>query len=150
MRSCAAPTKWHSVTTGVYLGGYPSAQFALNRAYAYQLSFLGATNDLDVSGDTYTLWYDRSIGYGITYVLFPYFKPWSSNRYTLDFIVYDCWWHAFFDGIHHPQGFTVNYWWRDTPKLPTLTIVDPGSSAAEAFSPLPSQPPTYWFPPVYT
>ena len=110
------------MTTGVYLGGSPSDRFSFTRSYAYQLSIIGDTNDIDQAGDTFTMWIDRGIGYGITYVLQPYILPWSSNHYTLDFVVYDCWWHAFFDGIHHPQAFTVNYWWRSTPIKPTLSL----------------------------
>lgn len=138
------------MTTGVYLGGFPSNKFAFPRSYAYQLSFLGDTVDYDQSGDTFTMWIDRGIGYGITYVLHPYILPWSSNRYTLDYVVYDCWWHAFGDGIHHPQGFTVNFWWRTTPEKPTLSIIQPLGGTLEKVVHLDGQPPGYWLPPTYT
>ena len=132
------------MTTGVYLGSSPDARFTFNRAYMYQLSFIGDTNDIDQFGDTFTMWIDRSIGYGITYVLNSYIQPWTSNSYTLDHVVYDCWWHAFFDSVHHPQAFTTNWWWRGTPGKPTVSIIQPTAGTIETFHPVDQAPPTYW------
>lgn len=135
------------MTTGVYLGGYPGNTFAFPRSYMHQLSLLGDSSDTEQSGDVFTMWINRAIGYGVTYVLQPYILPWSSNRYTLDFVVYDCWWFANFDGIHHPQGFTVNYWWRGSPARPTITLVQPLAGTQESFFEIPPPPPDYWLPP---
>lgn len=135
------------MTTGVYLGGYPSDKFSFTRSYASVLSFIGDSADFDVSGDTFTMWIDRSIGYGITYILNDFIQPWSSNGYTLDYVVYDCWWHAYFDGVHHPQSFTVNYWWRGDPLQPNLSIIQPVGGVLVKEYTLPPAPPTYWLPP---
>lgn len=137
------------MTTGIYLGGYPSNKFSFTRSYAIQLEILGDSNDVDVSGDTYTMWIDRPTGYGVTYVLNDFIKPWSSNGYTLDYVVYDCWWHQFFDGIHHPQAFTVNFWWRGTPTIATLTLVQPLAGTASYRELLPPAPPGYWLAPPF-
>jgi hypothetical protein len=131
---------------GVFLGAYPSAQFAFPRSYAYQLSLLGQSNDVEQFGDKFIQWIDRSIGYGVTYVLNDFILPWSSNRYTLDHVVYDCWWHAFFDGVHHPQAYTVNFWVRGSPLLNTITLVDPALQTHEAFIALSPSPTGYWTP----
>jgi hypothetical protein len=93
-----------------------------------------------------TVMYDPLIGYFTTYVIDERFLPWSSNRWTLDFIVVDCWWQAFFDGIHHVQSFTTNHWYRSDPPLATISLINPFASAAEYFIPLPSQPSDYWLP----
>lgn len=135
------------MTTGIYLGGYPSDRFSFTRSYAAQLSIIGDTGDIDQFGDTLIMWIDRSIGYGITYVLKPWIIPWSSNGYTLDFVVHDCWWHAFFDGIHHAQVFTVNYWWRGDPQRPVISIIQPGGGVVETFIHIDGPPPNYWLPP---
>jgi len=108
------------------------------------LEILGDTNDVDVSGDTYTMWIDRPTGYGITYVLNDYIKPWSSNGYTLDHIVYDCWWHQFFTGIHNPQVFTTNFWARGADNVWTITIVQPGGGTQSYIEQLPPAPSGYW------
>lgn len=136
--------------TGIYLGGYPSDKFSFTRSYVAQLVIQGDTGDIDQAGDTFTMWIDRSIGYGITYILNDFIQPWSSNGYTLDFVVYDCWWHAFFDGVHHPQAFTVNYWWRGTPIRPVLSIIQPAGGVVETFIDIPGAPPDYWLPPAPT
>ena len=134
------------MTTGVFLGAYPSPQFAFPRSYAYQLSFIGDTTDYDQAGDQFTMWIDRLIGYGITYVLNSYVQPWSSNRYTLDHVVYDCWWHAFFDGVHHPQAYTVNFWTRGSPLRNTVSIIQPLGGTLEKFVHLDQAPMNYWTP----
>jgi len=130
--------------TGVFLGAYPSPRFAFTRSYVEKLEILGDSNDVDVSGDQYTMWIDRPTGYGVTYILNSYIKPWSSNGYTLDHVVYDCWWHYGFDGIHHPQAFTVNCWPRGSFSLTTLTLVQPLAGTASYSEYLPSSPANYW------
>lgn len=134
------------MTTGVYLGSYPAPQFAFPRSYAIALTTLGDSNDIEISDDTITMYIDRTLNYGVVYVLFPYVIPWSSNRYTLDHIVYDCWWFYGFDGVHHPQAFTTNYWIRTAANVPCVTVVQPLAGTFEAIIPLPSQPPGYWLP----
>jgi hypothetical protein len=132
-----------------YLGSYPSARFAFPRSYAYQLSIIDATATVILAGDTIIVMFDASIGYFTTYVLDPRFLPWTSNRCTLDFIVLDCWWQAFFDGVHHVQSFTTNHWYRGTPAVATVSLINPFASAMEHFIPLPSQPSDYWLAPPF-
>lgn len=134
------------MTTGIYLGGSPSNKFAFYRSYAYVLTTLGDSNDIEVDGNTITMFIDRPTNYGVVYVLNDFIIPWSSNRYTLDYVVYDCWWFSGFDGIHHPQAFTVNFWPRTTLGISGLTIVQPLAGTFEAIIPLPSQPAGYWTP----
>ena len=134
------------MTTGVYLGSYPDARFVYTRSYAAILQIVGDTNDVDVSGDFLTMWIDRSIGYGITYELYPFVKPWSSNHYTLDHVVFDCYWHAFFDSVHHPQAYTTNFWWVGAPVRPTISIIQPAAGISTFDIVLPPPPPGYWSP----
>lgn len=148
MKNFAENTAWANMPTGVYLGGFPSPEFAFTRSYAAQLGFYGDSTDIDQSGDTFTVWLDRPTGYGIVYVLNDFIQPWSSNRYTLDFVVADCWWIYNFDGFHHPQAFTVNYWWRGFPLRPTISLIQPSAGSLETFIPLPHSPVDYWLPPV--
>lgn len=134
------------MTTGNYLGGYPGNTFAFPRSYVTQLSVLGDSADVEFSGDLVTMFISRPLNYGVAYILQPYIQPWSSNRYTLDFVVQDCWWFFGLDGVHHVQDFTVNVWWRGTPARPTLTLVQPLAGTQEAFLDLPPAPPDYWLP----
>ena len=138
------------MTTGEYIGGYPSNKFTITRSYAYQLSFLSETADVERSGNTFTVFINRATNFGVVYVIQDWVIPWSSNRLSLDFVVYDCWWFLGGDGVHHPQIFTVNYWWRGSPIKPTLTIVQPGSAGHEKFFALPGAPADYWLPPVFS
>jgi len=137
------------MTTGIYLGGYPSDRFVVYRSYYYQLEIVGDSNDVDVVGDTITMWISRPLNYGITYVLNDYVIPWSSNRYTLDFIVYDCWWFFGGSGVHNAQAYTVNFWPRTADLIPTLSIIQPLGGIASFITPLPYQPSTWWTPLPY-
>lgn len=134
------------MTTGILIGAVPSPRFAFTRSYISQLGFYGSSNDIDQSGDQFTVWLNRTIGYGIVYVLYPNILPWNSNHYTLDHVVYDCWWIYNFDGVHHPQFYSINWWWRGTPELQTISIVEYAGGAMEKFYTLGNPPSTYWLP----
>lgn len=134
------------MTTGIYVGGFPSAKFGFPRSYAAQFNIYATTTDIDQFGDTFTVWINRTIGYGITFILQPYVLPWSSNYYTLDFLVYDLWWHAFFDGVHHPDTYSMAFTWLGSPARPTITIALSIGGSIENISQLPPAPPTYWYP----
>ena len=133
-----------------FLGAYPQPRFALPRSYAYQLSILDGAAAVTMVDNVITVMFNPLIGYYTTYVLDERFLPWSSNRWTLDFIVAACTWQAYFDGVHHLQAFTVNHWFRGVPAVPTITLVNPYSSPNEYFLPLPHQPADYWSPPPFT
>lgn len=138
------------MTTGIPVTLAPSAQFAFPRSYVAQLMVLDNVSDVERSGDTITVHLDRSIGYGIVYVLNSYIIPWSSNRYTIDHVIYDCWWFAFFDGVHHPQGYSVYYECRGSPPLPSILIANPAGWTIDNILPIPSAPAGYWLPPYPT
>lgn len=132
--------------TGIYLGGYPSNKFAFPRSYLKQFCIIATSGDVEQSDDQFTVWFDRLIGYGVTFILQPNILPWNSNRYTLDYFVYDLWWHAFFDGVHHPDSYTAAMTWRGTPKRPTLSITLSSGGTVETFFPLLPAPSDYWLP----
>lgn len=125
----------------------PTQKFAFKRSYAAQIVVSGQSNDVEFVGGTITQWIDRSIGYGIVYKILPAFVAWSSNRYTLDYIVDDVWWFAFFDGIHHPQDYRIAFATMGMPYRPSVWIVDPASTAFSVTLPLSPAPPSYWVPP---
>jgi len=130
-----------------YFGGYPGDTFAFPRSYAWQLSIIGDIDSIAVDGNEITLWINPAIGYYILYTLDPRFWNWSSNRWTLDYIVTDCRWFAFFDGVPHLQFFTVNFWYRGLTLIPTVSLIQPFAATLEEFIPLPQSPPDYWKPP---
>lgn len=130
-----------------FLGGYPGDTFAFPRSYAWQLSFIGDIDSLTIVDNEVILMINPAIGYYIRYLLDERFLPWSSNRWTLDYIVTSCHWFAFFDGVPHMQLFTVNFWNRGATLIPTVSIIQPFAATIEEFIPLPQSPPTYWKPP---
>lgn len=133
--------------TGVPYGYFPSAKFAFPRSYFAQILVSDQAADITRVGNSIHTSIDPLIGYGIWYQIHPNIWPWSSNRYTLDFVVVDCWWEAFFDGVHHPQGYTTNFLYYGTPPLPTLQIANPFISTFNEVIHVTQAPSYYWLPP---
>lgn len=132
------------MTTGILVGASPSPQFRFPRSYLKQLAIVGATNDVEQFGNEFVLWLDRSISYGVRIVFADFILPWSSNVYSLDHAVYDLWWFAFGDGVHHPDTFSVLWSHRGTPPIPTLSVVTSSASLHENFVHLDVSPPDWW------
>jgi hypothetical protein len=134
------------VPTGIPYGYFPSAKFAFPRSYFARILVTDQSPNITLVGNLIHTDIDASIGYGIWYVLDIRIMPWSSNRYTLDFPVIDCWWEAFFDGIHHPQGYEVNFTYHGTPLLPCLEIRNPFIQTDQEVFNVAQAPPNYWLP----
>lgn len=128
-------------------GSYtPQAKFAFPRSYAYQIYVEDQSPNITRVGDYIHTDIDASIGYGIWYKVRPQIWEWSSNRYTLDFVVEDCWWEAFFDGIHHPQDFVVAFASRSTPQIPSIVISNPFIQTDFVVIPISQAATNYWTP----
>lgn len=127
-------------------GYYPGAKFAFPRSYYYQIYVEDQSPNISRVGNFIHVDIDTSIGYGIWYKLRPQFWNWSSNRYTLDFVIEDVWWEAFFDGVHHPQNVIVQYGSRGTPPIDSLIISNPAIQTDFVALPVQQAPGTYWTP----
>jgi hypothetical protein len=134
------------VPAGIFTDGYPSDEFTFIRSYISRFCIISTSTDIDQFGDTFTVWFDRSIGYGATFTLRSDFLPWNSNRYRLDNVVEDLYWHAFFDSIHHPDSYSAAVTWRGDPVLQTYSITLSSGGTEEVFLPLDHSPGDYWLP----
>jgi len=124
----------------------PQAKFAFPRSYFYEIVVEDqAPTILRVGNNIHTI-IDASVGYGIWYIINPKMWAWSSNRYTLDHVVLDCWWEYGFDGVHHPQDYGVA--WNGEPlRLKThILINNPFLTTNFARFPVDPQPSNYWTP----
>lgn len=124
----------------------PSAKFAFPRSYAYQIYVEDQAPTITRVGDYIHTDISSVIGYGIWYKIRPQMWNWSSNRYTLDFVVETCWWEAFFDGIHHDQDYVVALAPRGTSPLMSIVISNPYIQTDFVPFAIAQAPSTYWTP----
>jgi hypothetical protein len=122
-------------------------KFAFPRSYIHQLVVSDQSPNITLTDNVILTTIDITIGYWIVYVLDPRFMAWSSNRYTLDFPVVECYWQAFFDGVHHPQSVATNYIYYGPTPLPSLEVRNPFLVTDQHVFPLAAAPPGYWVPP---
>jgi len=79
-------------------------------------------------------------------VLEDRFWDWSSNAYTLDFVVKESYWTPDGSPSYVPMPFLVTYY-TDTPNKSPYLIYSPFSSpGGVTYFELPSAPPGYWLP----
>lgn len=124
----------------------PGAKFAFPRSYYYQIYCEDQSPNISRFLDYIHVDIDPTIGYGIWYKIRPQFWNWSSNRYTLDFVLEDVWWEANFDGVHHPQAAVVQFGSRGNPPIASLIISNPFIQTDFVALDVQQAPPTYWTP----
>jgi len=75
------------------------------------------------------------------------FWDWSSNRYTLDFVVEESYYQPGGVGSYVPMPFLVTYY-TNTPDYSPYLVYSPFSSPGGiTYYQLPPAPPDYWLPP---
>lgn len=76
------------------------------------------------------------------------FVPWNSNRYTLDFVIAQCYFNNTFTGDLIALNYHVSHWLPTDSARRHLLISIPGfgSVRRDNFD-LPGQPDDYWLPP---
>jgi len=76
----------------------------------------------------------------------PNFWLWSSNTYTLDYVLKDWWVLVDPDPTPQPLNFDYGWWINPTSKVPELVLSLSGFSHEYPYA-LPPAPPSYWKPP---
>lgn len=126
----------------------PQGQFAFPRSYVEgiyvrhdvgMLTFTGSLLTFIVAGSpdaVVRVWFD------------PRFTPWSSNRWTLDFVTIDA-------SYQYPPGAQIRplpfyvYWVIPPGKGRAHIGIDAWYGSEYTAIPLATQPPGYWLPPPY-
>jgi len=128
---------------GFLVGTSPSPKFAFPRSYVLNLAFTAGGWPMTQADNVFTLVVGSPVVYTEVLELYPNFFEWSSNRYTLDYIVKSI---GYFTpgGPLSPAGVGVNWFPNDDPPTPSILFdfVATGSPLRR-FS-LPPAPPDYW------
>lgn len=79
----------------------------------------------------------------------PRFWSWSSNTWTLDWIIEESVYRYLPDTTFHPMAFVLDYWTRPLGAVPTVKFYPFGIVFPDDhFYPLEGAPPDYWCPPT--
>lgn len=134
-----------TIGTGHFL---PSAKFAFPRAYYRGIGF-------DIAGYTVTAadysyrWVKVSDPFEIwTIAIDPRFYYWSSNRWTLDFVMTDFYYQIGGLPTRYPQPYTLQTWTHPNNLSPYLLFQFSNIDFGEFhWFDFPPAPPGYWRPP---
>lgn len=133
-----------TIGTGTF---YPGARFAFPRSYIYQLDIAGYGDLVTQVGNIFTI--HDTVGGTATVAIIKIdnrFVPWSSNGWTLDFIVTD--FYALINGNppEVPLNFALGYAKSSLNQRPCLRFEwFTGAPLYQTF-PLAGQPLNYWLP----
>jgi hypothetical protein len=100
----------------------PSAKFAVTRSYVKKIAFTTGGWPTEWDGTLFRVYVGSPLVY-INNVLFnPKFIAWSSNVYSLDYIVEQCYYQVPPLFAHNPSTIGVNWFPNDDPPTPSLQI----------------------------
>jgi hypothetical protein len=132
-----------TIGTGTYS---PQPRFTPTRAYVGAIAFPSELTLETSAGGVYVL-NDFSLYNDRLFVKIKYnFFLWSSNRYTLDWIVEECYFHALPSTVEHPLNFHLKYLAGTGTYPATLFCQLAPFSNVPARVDLPAAPAGYWRP----
>ena len=133
-----------TIGTGTY---NPQPKFFLPRSYVFGINFATYSgNTVTRSGDRFTV---HAVPPDPTFLvcqILPAFYPWSSNSYSLDFIITEFWYKAGGVGSEIPLPFQLGYFQDPLRHSSSLYIQWSGTVPTFNYFPLPSAPSNYWLP----
>lgn len=124
----------------------PQGGFSFPRSYVGNVAFPADwtleshTNEQFVFND-FMFYNDR-----IFVNLYQPFWAWSSNRYTLDHIVVDCYYHALPSTVDTPTPFSLTYLPPTPTHAATLRLLSPFFGSTIQYFSLPPVNQPYWLP----
>lgn len=146
MRRSASSTAWANQVTIGTITCYPSAGFSFRRSYISEVAISGILGIPVISGNYWYFPHPVLPNEDYHLVWEDDFLAWSSNMYTLDFIVKE-YYHTFTgDPTHYPVDFSQTYFPPTTTRGVRLLNVPFGVSTTPNVFPLASAPPSYWLP----
>jgi len=131
---------------GVYVSSSPSKPFAFPRSYVKGFQIHDEGTSLTISGSEIWSNIPGIPGYRNVYEIRPVVLPWSSNRYTLNYVVLNCWWRTNASPSQHPQAYAVDYIYDPIDKAFWIRIRNPAVVGIRKILTAPPPAPGYWLP----
>lgn len=124
----------------------PNAGFSFPRSYVFWVAFpsdwtLESHTDGQFVFNDFMFYNDR-----IYINLYHSFWAWNSNRYTLDHIVVDCYYHPLPSTVDTPTPFSLSYIAPTPTRKATIRLLSPFFGTGLQYFALPSPSVPYWLP----
>lgn len=132
-----------TIGTGTF---FPQGQFSFIRPYVGNFAVPSVWN-LESHSAHQFVFNDFGIYNDRIFInLFPAFWGWTTNNYTLDHIVTDCYYHALPSTVDTPTPFSLTFVPATPTRLATLKLLSPYFATTLQYFPLPARDQPYWMP----
>jgi hypothetical protein len=132
-----------TIGAGVYS---PQSKFSFPRSYVRGISLEVVANGITMVGDTITFINPSLPSQHFTVVIDPRVFPWSSNGYTLDYVISESYYQNDPDPTEFPMSFALSYF-MPAARAPYLNFQPFQLNFAQKhYFDLPLAPPGYWLP----
>ena len=130
-----------TIGTGAF---YPGGRFTFPRSYIAKVENCTAGFLLTQTGNVFTLDFRPTFNTIYHWRFHPDWWAWSSNVWTLDHIITECYYTLPPSPVETPLNFGL-YWVRYAPDpVPQLQVAPNLSTANPVKASFPSYPPSYW------
>lgn len=134
-----------TIGTGTFV---PTARFSFPRSFINELVLYRNLDAVTFIGNVFTIYAPPPDPTTATIKILPAFIAWSSNGYTLDYLVTECYYQLTPGGTENPMPFDVVFHVNPTNGHNQLVIGWFGLHADPETFPLESAPSSYWLPPL--
>lgn len=121
-----------------------SPKFSIPRPYMEGIEIGNTWTSIVMVDNVITLTGFAGFTYRNIFVIRPNVMTWTSNNYSLDYILEDHWGDLPPDPTHLPFYVTTEYIGADADFPGRVILRLPGSDTQRAFFPLPPSPSSYW------
>jgi hypothetical protein len=121
-----------------------SPKFAIPRQYLGGIEVGNTWDGISMTGNVITLFGHAPFLYYNIFVIRTNVVAWSSNRYTLDYVLEDHWSNVPPSPSHDPFYVTTEYLGAGAGLPGRVLLRLPGYDIQRAFFPLPPSPADYW------
>jgi hypothetical protein len=119
-------------------------KFSIPRQYLGGIEIGNTWTGISMTGNVITLFGTSPFLYYNIFVIRSNVMTWSSNSYTLDYVLEDHWSNVPPSPSHDPFYITTEYLGAGSGLPGRVLLRLPGYDVQRAFFPLPPSPSTYW------
>lgn len=124
----------------------PAARFGFPRSYIYDFHVFRNGDTIVQSANTFVVTDATNPNLTATFRIDPRFFVWSSNSWTLDYVLIDSYYQNFPGDTPHPLPYNLIYKVEQDTGRSALYLGWSGFLVDPQRFPLPAQPSDYWLP----
>ena len=122
----------------------PGAKFAFNRGYLKDIRMSTHAGTKTWDGHTFKVAVTAPVAYNTFWVFDTRIIAWSSNVYTLDFLLTDAYYVIPPNPTHFPFVVGVSWEYSEDPPTPFIRVTNAGDFSTHFLLSIPQAPSSYW------